>query len=84
MDVSKNPDLRLPKNSDPWVSRKLIPPKKKPKNFRPLGVSKSQKIPGCLENSDPLKVHLGHWKSRKCRNTKHMNFERIHEYETSY
>ena len=45
-----------PKNSDPWVSRKLRPSEK----FRPLGVSKNlsadprnTQTPVCLENSDP-------------------------------
>ena len=48
----ENTDLRPPKNSDPWVSRKFRPPEK----LRPLGVSKTQTLrktqtPGCLEKS---------------------------------
>ena len=36
----ENTDLRPPKNSDPWVSRKFRPPEK----LRPLGVSKTQTL----------------------------------------
>ena len=61
----ENTDLRPPKNSDPWVSRKLIPSEK----LRPLGVSKTKtprktQTPGCLENSYPPK-NSDPWVSRK-------------------
>ena len=61
----ENTDLRPPKNSDPWVSRKFRPPE----TLRPLGVSKIQtprntQTPGCLENSDPPK-NSDPWVSRK-------------------